>query len=306
MKMKFFLISIMIFSTVSVVFLAPIIATNQSNVPANVKLADPRINPNNLLWPSYGIPIINGGYSERDPAICCDSNGNAIIVWEEYNRTGNETYDIYAQKINTNGQKLWGDNGIVICNAAGDQSDPKICCLDSGSVLIVWLDNRDLVTTGVDVYAQIVDPNGVVEWNNGTVICNDNADQAYLSLCCNGTNAIIVWADSRDAGDWHIYAQNINSQGVHWTVNGVQITDLSGNDNNNDLCCDGNGGAIITWKNYNGSHYDVYAQRINSTGGLEWTGSGIPIANNAQYQNEMKICCDSTGGAIITWTSWQE
>ena len=66
---------------------------------------------------------------------------------------------------------------------------------------------------------------------------------------------------------------------------------------------DGSGGAIITWADLrNGNDYDIYAQRINSSGVTQWSVvGGVPICVVTDNQSNPKIAGDGAGGAIITW-----
>ena len=68
------------------------------------------------------------------------------------------------------------------------------------------------------------------------------------------------------------------------------------------IVSDGAGGAIITWQDYrSGTNSDIYAQRVNSSGAVQWTADGVAISTAADYQYYPTIVSDGAGGAIITW-----
>ena len=46
---------------------------------------------------------------------------------------------------------------------------------------------------------------------------------------------------------------------------------------------------------------DIYAQRVDTTGTLLWNPEGVAICTAIATQDQMQICNDGTGGAIITW-----
>src|SRR5690348_9693452 len=65
---------------------------------------------------------------------------------------------------------------------------------------------------------------------------------------------------------------------------------------------DGAGGAIVTWEDYrNGHNSDIYAQRINASGFVQWTTDGVPISTDSNDQTSPTIVGDDAGGAIIAW-----
>ncbi len=68
------------------------------------------------------------------------------------------------------------------------------------------------------------------------------------------------------------------------------------------ITSDGAGGAIITWHDYrSGTNTDIYAQRVNDSGIVQWTTDGVAISTAANSQVNPTIVSDGAGGAIITW-----
>ncbi|MFX1451146.1 MAG: hypothetical protein ACFFCM_09915 [Promethearchaeota archaeon] len=156
-----------------------------------------------------------------------------------------------------------------------------------------------------------LETNGIeIEWTaNGTRVCGEIENQKNASICCDGAGgAIIVWEDSRVGGAMtDIYAQKIDAAGIgQWTDNGTAICTEDNYQEAPQICCDGEGGAIITWQDFrNGSYYDIYAQKINATGYIQWIANGTPICTENHNQEAPQICCDGTGGAIITWQDYR-
>ena len=147
-----------------------------------------------------------------------------------------------------------------------------------------------------------------ISWvDNGTLIFNETNDQIQLISCSDGEGgAIFAWRDYRD-DDGDIYAQRIFANGsVAWTSGGVAVDARPERENIPDICSDGNGGAIITYQHWDASSSaDIWAQRINSTGGFPW-GSPKPICIQSNFQYYPKICTDGDGGGIITWQDFRD
>ncbi|MBI3194941.1 MAG: T9SS type A sorting domain-containing protein [Ignavibacteriae bacterium] len=67
------------------------------------------------------------------------------------------------------------------------------------------------------------------------------------------------------------------------------------------LVSDGTGGAIITWYDNRGGTEDVYAQRVNGVGTVQWTTGGVAICSATGVQAGPVPTDDGEGGAIIAW-----
>ncbi len=131
-------------------------------------------------------------------------------------------------------------------------------------------------------------------------------DQYYPTIVSDGAGgAIITWFDYR-SGNYDIYAQRINASGVvQWTTDGVAISTATSYQNYPTIVSDGAGGAIITWSDVRSGTYDIYAQRINASGVVEWTADGVAISTATSYQQYPTIVSDGAGGAIITWFDYR-
>jgi hypothetical protein len=67
-----------------------------------------------------------------------------------------------------------------------------------------------------------------------------------------------------------IYAQRVNaSESVLWAANGIALCTATGGGGSPIIVSDGAGGAIVTWNDYrNGTNYDIYAQSMDTHGGV--------------------------------------
>jgi len=80
------------------------------------------------------------------------------------------------------------------------------------------------------------------------------------------------------------------------------VCNYTGNQTNVQVVSDGAGGAIFTWVDTrNGGTQDIYAQRINATGTLQWNVDGVAICNAVSDQYSPRLVSDTAGGAIIAW-----
>ncbi len=257
----------------------------------------------NAKWTADGIAICADANDQFAPVLVEDGSGGAIIVWKDL-RNGNS--DIYAQHVNSAGAVQWTINGIAVDTKSGEQIDPKIISDGANGAIIVW---QDSLSGSWDIYAQRISGSGVNMWSaGGMAVCTTADDQKNPRIEIDGSGgAIIVWQDKRNTNDYDIYAQRLNSSGVpQWAANGEAVCSFTETQNNPKLKSDGAGGAIIAWTDKrNISDYDVYAQRLNSSGVSQWTANGKVISTEVNNQSAIDISTENISGAIITWKDYR-
>jgi len=259
-----------------------------------------RINGNGVAqWTAGGVPIDTTAGNQFSPTIVADGSGGAIITWDD-SRSG--TSDIYAQRINSSGVVQWTTNGVPVCLATGNQTLPVLVSDGSGGAIIAWTDARG---SNYDIYAQRINANGDTLWTkDGVVICAATLMQRYPVIVSDSSGgAILVWEDRRNGTDYDLYAQRLNSSGqVQWTADGVVVTAASDDQTIPVMTSDGSGGAIIAWSDFRtSSNADIYAQHLNSSGTRQWTSNGTGVVTLSSNQSSPALVSDGAGGAIITW-----
>jgi len=192
----------------------------------------------------------------------------------------------------------------AISTAVYDQRYPTIISDGLGGVIITWQDRRS-GGGNYDVYTQRVNSAGVAQWTaNGIAVSTAVNSQTSPKITTDGSGgAIITWKDFRNGAFNAIYAQRVNSAGVvQWTADGLAIATAVNSQDYPTIVSDDSGGAIIAWSDYrSGAQLDIYAQRINSAGVVQWTTAGVAISTEANHQDIPAIVSDGSGGAIITW-----
>jgi PKD repeat protein len=251
-----------------------------------------------ILWNADGVAICTAGNNQGSPQIISDGSGSVIITWNDH-RSRNS--DIYVQRIDNIGTPKWTGNGVAICMAAINPGGPEIISDGSGGAIITWEDQRN---GNYDIYARRIDSTGKPLWTpDGEAICTAENTQYWPQITTDGFGgAIITWHDKRSNNDGDIYAQRIDSTGkLVWTANGVAICTAVNYKQNPQITFDDSGGAIITWFDYRSGNYDIYAQRLDSTGKPMWITDGVAIGMSANDERFPQITSNGSGGAFITW-----
>lgn len=222
------------------------------------------------------LPPLSTAARQDSPAIVVDAAGNTIVVWQD-DRNGPEGPDIYAQKFDSKGRRLWPEDVRVNSDeGAAQQLAPSATLDGNGDIVVVWADQRG----GVDaIYAQKLNTFGEKMWNSGDQIVNNgpvyatSSDPAAAFDVATG-HVVVVW----DTGD--IYAQRLRADGSRvWLVDVRvnQYTDESQFDPS--LGADTHGNIYVAWtdtRNNTGcstcppANFDIYAQKLNSAGWAQW------------------------------------
>jgi hypothetical protein len=263
---------------------------------------DPAGNP---LWTAGGIAVCTVadtfGWWMLSRVRLVPHEGGVIMAWHD-NRSGND--DIYAQRIDANGNILWTPNGVTVCTAFGDQNDVEMIADGSGGAIIVWKDGR---SDEGDIYAQRIAADSTVSWPpNGAPVCTAAGEQEYHAVTTDGEGgAIVCWMD----GDWEtsdIYAQRVSAEGLlQWPPRGRPVCTAIKQQAYPDITPDCFGGAFIAWSDQRNDvwyDHDIYAQRVDHYGLFYWTTDGVKISEHQSKDHlEPRIIQDGYGGAILTW-----
>ena len=266
-----------------------------------------RIKDGVTLWNNNGTAILtNGSAVEGSVQMISDSEGGAIILWKNYYQYQNSS--IYAQRIDSTGNTLWGANGTKIADNTYDVIWAKIisCGNSNNDSIIVWTSHAHPASLDVIMKASKVNNSGVFYWsdievgtffgNNGWDVCTDNSG-----------GALIVYADG-DNSDSDIYGQRIDSSGSLLFGGGIRISEIANVQLIPQIASDGAGGAYITWHDDELAQYITgrpYWQHISSSGILLNPEKGLPLTEFDVYSGTDMIA-DGNGGAFITFGSINE
>ena len=264
---------------------------NRNGVDTNKDIYAQKISSSGVVqWTLNGLPVCTAANNQEYPQLVSDGAGGAIITWTDKRDDSNG--DIYAQRIDSNGAAQWTANGVIICNLASYQFYPKIISDNSGGAIITWWADAN------GVFAQKINASGIVQWTVNGVVLESNSAVFEPQMTDDGAGgAIVVW--TRSGGN--VYTQRISNAGtVQWAANGVLISSAA-QGNNPQIYNDGGGGAILSWSDSRNGNNDIFAQKINSSGVVQWTANGISICTNTASQTWPQLVNDGMGGAIIVW-----
>ncbi len=257
-------------------------ATWFERTDTQTKLYAQKIGSNGaLLWsqPVLAVDVKSTMYG-MTPAV--ESGGSLIVAWTD-NRNKRKP-DVFAQKIDGNGNKLWGDNGSPVYVGPGMQDIRTVVSDDVGGAIVVWRDDER-----PGLYMQRVDGNCNPQWTTDGVSINDfcgiqvDEDQAYyggdmmgegVNIQSDGLGGLYLnWTDikpnylmeptsmgpNQAKQDGHSFLLRVNRDCqkawpvVTVDIKGVPADMMAGNQ----LMVTGDNSAIISWSQPNGNPYIV-------------------------------------------------
>ncbi len=249
-------------------------------------------------WIEDGAGVCTATNEQINPKVVADNSGGAIIVWEDQ-RLGELNPDIYAQRVDRYGDLQWAGDGKMIYTSTGSGEDHQVISDGTGGAIIAWKDFRGGIS---GIYAQRIASSGDTLWAaTGVDLFSEMASKSDPRIASDGNGgAIVVWRDYAGGND-DIFAQRIDADGViQWTPAPVVVCGAAGMQVTAAIVSDGLGGAIVTWWDWR-SEVDIYAQKIDSDGTVQWTADGVPICTAVGTQDPPNIVSDGAGGAIIVW-----
>ncbi|MCX6145512.1 MAG: T9SS type A sorting domain-containing protein, partial [Ignavibacteriales bacterium] len=150
---------------------------------------------------------------QHNPAICMDSQGNFVAVWED-DQDRNETYNIYMRGFSAGGCEQLAARRVNTV-ASGQQKSPAIAEDSLGNFVIVWEDDQD-DNGKYQIYARAFFPNGNERFHDMTVNSESAGQQFVPNIALDEDGSFVaVWQDDADGnGYYEIVARGVE----HYTI----------------------------------------------------------------------------------------
>jgi predicted lipoprotein with Yx(FWY)xxD motif len=242
--------------------------------------------------------------AQLGPQAVSDGNGGVFVGWRDDRTTFG---DVYAQRLDTQGIRLWAAAGLGVCTLTSGQGPPVIAADGAGGVFLAWTDTRQPQTGGLgDIFVQRVTGLGVPLWAaNGVAVCTAAQPQVPTAVTTDGNQgAIVVWEDNRSASclSPDIYARRINAAGTpQWTADGVPLCVVQGDQVSPQIVADGAGGATVVWSDKRFEVRDLYAQRVDANGLPIWTANGALLSDAPDRQMDVDALSLGPNGIWLAW-----
>ena len=222
-------------------------------------------------------PFNQSVYSDDLPlprkSMVTDSAGGFIIVYADNQGNNDDNPNLFAQRLNNNGNILFAAAGVPVSGALpGYKTYVHLANDGASGVVAAWADYDE--GSGF-VRAQRITAVGAVSWGTNGVVVSPAADKDFnrtrTSMTTDGTgNYIVTWRQSDFNNKSTVKAQKLNNAGIlQWAVAGINVcTNPQASPWAPDIT-NSAGNAIITWqdsRNLTAAGNDIYAAKINIDG----------------------------------------
>jgi hypothetical protein len=174
-------------------------------------------NNGNAQWPGYGVVLFettDNFLSANDAKLNVDDAGNAFAVWRNINFAfGN----LYAQKVNNAGTKLWGNSGLQV-SLTGVQGEFLIAADNTGGLLAVFEDGRNSTYDPVneeydhlELFAQHISNAGQLAFGDNGLLAAGNVGDSMILVSENATTNLMLTDDN--GGCYFVYGHFIGADG---------------------------------------------------------------------------------------------
>ncbi len=252
-----------------------------------------------------GAPIRQGVHIEWYRTVAPGNEGEAIFVWSD---TRYGMRNIFAHKINQNGELLWGETGAVITDLPGRQEDPVSITDGNGGAFIAWVDYR--FDAEGDIFIQHVDTDGNLLMNeDGIALAQVSGKQITINMCTDSLGGVfITWQDKRGGVDDDIYGTHVTyDHEIIAPGTGVPIVTAGGNQNAKSIEYSGNNEAFIAWADYrDGANADIFGQRIDVNMLMTFQNNGIAVASTTEQEVNPRVTFVNNNQSIIVWKRGDE
>ena len=256
-----------------------------------------------LLWNPAGVPLCTAADVQISLNIVNDANYGAYVIWQDHRNPGG--VDIYGTHIDSVGSIVtgWNANGNPIAASNGDQDQHTFWEDGTGGAIVAWHDTRD--ASNENLYMQRIASDGTLLWNaGGSLLCSAAGTQSNVKMCPDGTgNFIFVWRDKRDDAGGDIYSQRVDIQGNLLWVPEVVIYSDNQVQKDPRITESSDTGAFMVWDDYRNDPYssDIYAQKIDTNGVLQWGAVGLALCTAPNDQIEPRLTNNNNGGCYFVW-----
>ncbi|MDP8205565.1 MAG: T9SS type A sorting domain-containing protein [Candidatus Electryonea clarkiae] len=273
-----------------------------------------------IHWQNNGLLLTNDFRSQSYPRLAADGEGGVVVVWYDERIDEYPEGDIYAQRIDQDGRRIWFNGHDVIVTNKRSYWYSHSVHVNDGTSSISWNDTREGSSA---VYWQKLDieTGDTLLIEDGEEIASGTGGQALNpKISIDGENLWFAWEDNR----WgnmgrYIYAQkaDISDGNLTFETNGIPVRveepdrrygNYGVQMDSVAIAPDGIGGLLVAWHDNTGTYYkNVNTQRINEYGVLLWDEDGnspTSRGNNVERQRDKtrpRILPTDDGGMYVAF-----
>lgn len=267
----------------------------------------------NYLWSESGSMVSDHTSMSwlTDYDLTVDNYDNAILVFSDYRTSALKPY-IY--KISSNGDDVWGSDGLFLSSSESDfEASPVCAVLSDNSVVTTW--QRELPDR-IELPFQRIGSDGEYLWDmTGEVLASENEENYTWPqiVAVEDSKFIVVWC--KDTGPYyapirHIYAQKFDQFFNQMWEEDVPITTAGGISawTHPKVKSDGMGGVLVDWYDDRDEDniFEIWTQRVDGSGEIMFDENGLELttleSNNHAYPHSVYL--SESNQYAYAWTEF--
>ena len=247
-------------------------------------------------WGTPALVSTNDTGSAYGGKVAVDPNGNAIVVWSQYDGVRD---NIFGNRYTVGAG--WTTATLIETNDAGSANQPDIAIDANGNAIAVWSQsdglrdsiwaNRYSVGTG---------------WGTATLIEDDDRTGAWGPRVATDPagDALVVW-QQHDGVQNSIFANRYSAVKGWQTATPVENDD-QGYASVPEVAVDPNGNALVVWAH---SEWSAWENRVSVganryVAGKGWDGATRIRSQDVRSSGSPHIATNARGDLAIVWETW--
>lgn len=160
------------------------------------------------------------------------------------------------------------------------------------------------------IYHQLINSDGNFKWGSeGKLVTTKRGHNSNPQFVVSNKNIFVSWVNEY-GNDKNIYAQLFDMKGNKiWKDAGLPVIEYEGDQFGQKVIYDYRDNYIVAWidRRFNKQFGNIYAQKLNLSGELQWTNSGIDLGTYTNSEKSyLNLLPDGQGGAIAIFKDKRE
>lgn len=274
--------------------------TKESNNPAT-SVYVVKLNSSGKIF-SEPKKLLNSSESKiSDCKILSVTDNQYFINWLE---TKESRATLFYSKINLN-----NDSVLVQKRNISKPTENVLsfeCSLIGNELYVIWYSHEKQRS----IYHQLISNDANFKWGSaGKLVTTKRGQNSNPQFAFSNKNIFVSWVNEY-GNDKNIYAQLFDFNGnKQWKDNGTTVIEYEGDQFGQKVIYDNRGNYIIAWidRRFTKQFGNIYAQKINSNGELQWTNNGVDLGTYTNSEKSyLNLLPDDQGGAIAIFKDKRE
>lgn len=244
------------------------------------------------------------GSRQSAPALAPDTTGGATFAAWMSNRTTGGVYDVFAQRVDTNGKKLGTEIRVSTTSMAKIVSPPAVATLTGGDRIVVWA-SATTATAPAAIRAQRLTTAGLRSGSEVTISAATWAQSEPAVAATADGGYVVAWTSvGQDGSGKGVFARRFSATGAAAGAIFRVATRTAGDQSDPSVSARPGGGFTVGWTSVgqDGSGRSVHARRFGPTG----TTLDVELRLNttvAGDQTRPTMVVRTATDFLATWTS---